>query len=140
MTGHEVVRQLRTDDDRLGDLIMYADDLGMEPHDNEGEVNFRERVAGALRGKGRIIEAHEVVVGRRYDDDPSGQVMHGIVGACAAALGMGPPTREHDPCQVGDERALGVVVSAPESPIATMFDALGPETAMTILDAFGNAR
>lgn len=141
-TGHDVVRELRAADHRLADLAMYAEHLGMEPHDDEGEHRFRERVAGALRGRGQIIEAHEVLNGRRFDDPDGGdRVMTGIAGALASALGMGPPPARDPIHQVGDDIALGTLALAPPDPTAqalgAMFDMLGPGATMDVLDAFG---
>lgn len=144
MTGRDLVAQ--RDDWRLGDLTMYADDLDMTPLDGEGEARFRERVAGALRSRGQIIEAHELLAGCRFDDEEHGdRVITGIAGALAGALGMGPPPRLGDPeRQLGDDIAVGTLALAPPDPtraaMGAMFDLLGPGAAMDVLDAFGGAR
>lgn len=141
MVGTELRAALAAPDARLSDLAMYAKDLGMKPGDEEGERGFRERVAGELRSAGRVIEAHEVIVGRRYDDPEGGdRVVAGLYGAAAQALGQGPPIAGDPVRQLGDEFALGVLASAPPNPLDAMFEAFGPGATMDILKAFGGGR
>lgn len=137
MDARQLVRALSADDHRLGDLIMYANDLGMEPGENEGESHFRERVAGRLRSRGQIVEAHEIIAGCRYDDPEGGRVIVGVTGAIASALGYGPPPSS--PLrQIGDDIAIGTIVrESRPNPLSAMFDALGPEVGMDIISAFG---
>lgn len=137
MDARQLVRALSANDHRLGDLIMYANDLDMEPGEDEGEPRFRERVAGRLRSRGQIIEAHEIIAGCRFDDPEGEQVIVGVTGAIASALGHGPPSR--DPVrQIGDDIAIGTIVrEGRPNPLGAMFDTLGPEVAMDIISAFG---
>lgn len=134
MVGTELRAALAAPDARLSDLAMYAKDLGMKPGDEEGERGFRERVAGELRSAGRVIEAHEVIVGR-WRSRRGGAVRGGRAGARAGAADRGDPVR-----QLGDEFALGVLASAPPNPLDAMFEAFGPGATMDILKAFGGGR
>jgi hypothetical protein len=54
--------------------------------ENESESAFCARVAGRLREMGHIVEAHEIVTGKRFDEAGGGQVMTGLTGALAMAF------------------------------------------------------
>lgn len=116
--------------------------LGLPQQEAESDFRYRDRIAGVLRDEGRIIEAHEVASGRRYDDPEQGDrgPMVGIVGALAQAL-AGHNYSPYDPeRQVGDDIAAGVTATTPRDPgeetLARMFNLLGPATTMDILGAF----
>jgi hypothetical protein len=83
----------------------------------EGETDtaFRERVSGILRQQGRIIEAHEALCNRLYDNDPDGGVMQGIMGAMAGAMYEKQYSRD-GVSQVGDDIAMGGIVSEQRKP------------------------
>ena len=68
----------------------YAQYYGISRKTGETNETFKNRVAGILRGMGRIIEAHEAFSGIRYEDaqsqDGLATTWAGIVGAVASAL------------------------------------------------------
>lgn len=74
--------------------------------ESESDIEFRERVAGALRDRGKIIEAHEAYHNCLYDD-PSGAPMTGILGAVAQVM-QGQNYGSKGNRQVGDDIAAGV--------------------------------
>jgi len=93
-----------------------AQEFGIDSQgENEPDVAFRERVSGILREQGHIIEAHEALRNCLYDDDPSGGVMEGIMGAMAGALHEKQYSRD-GVGQVGDDIALGALASEPRKP------------------------
>jgi len=118
----------------------YADYLGVKQGKDETEEAFKSRVAGVLRQKGSIIEAHEAFSGRRYDDPEQGPTgpMAGIFGAVAQAM-QGREYSPNDPeRQIGDDIAAGVLVQRGEDPtksaLATIFGALGPSAGMDLIE------
>lgn len=117
----------------VGSLIDYYD---LEPPDSAwaAESTLRHWVAGALRARGHLVEAHEVIAGRRYDDpDGSGSVLAGITGAIAVESGLAPRWGSDSERQVGDDIAIGVLLGAPLDPMQRALDVLGPEgLAMTM--------
>jgi len=118
----------------------YADYLGIKQGEGENEDAFKSRVAGVLRKKGSIIEAHEAFSGRRYDDEEQGATgpMAGIFGAVAQAM----QGREYSPSdperQIGDDIAAGVLAQRGEDPaksaLAAIFGALGPSAGMDLIE------
>ena len=118
----------------------YAGYYGVTQHEGENDDAFRSRVAGELRKKGNIIEAHEAYSGRRYDDPEQGPTgpMAGIFGAVAQAM-QGREYSPHDrERQIGDDIAAGVVAQAGEDPakaaLRAIFDALGPGAGMDLIE------
>ena len=84
--------------------------------EHESDIDFRQRVAGAIRavgGPSSIIEAHEAQTNRLYDDPgehPLDDPMNGIMGALAQAL-HGVDYHPHDGVDmVGNDMALGTVI------------------------------
>ncbi len=89
----------------------------------EGEIVFKERVSGALRDMGHIIEAHEAHNNQLFDENgETGGPMTGIVGAVAQAM-MGVDYGSRGSRQVGDDLAVGVIVKNPRRDMS-------PETAL----------
>lgn len=87
----------------------YAEYYGIDPQGaEESDPAFRERVAGALRAKGKLIEAHEAFQDARYED--SDDVMGGIIGALAQALG-GVDYGMDDVRKIEDDIATGQIES-----------------------------
>ena len=72
--------------------------------ENESESEFRHRVAEELRQQGCIVEAHEALTNRLYDDD-NPQALTGIAGAVAKAV----QGRDYPGSQVGSDIAAGTV-------------------------------
>lgn len=95
----------------------HAADFGLPPQEpNESDSNFRHRIAGALRDKGCIVEAHEAQNNCRFDDPEGGAaVTSGLRGAMAMAM-ANTTYGQHGPSLVGCEMAAGIVVSAPKKP------------------------
>ena len=94
----------------------YAEWLNLPPQtDGEGDDAFKSRVAVALRADNRIVEAHEVLQDKRWDEEGSDMVMAGIAGALAMAL-RGRNYGSTGDRQLGDEIAAGVVATAPPKP------------------------
>ena len=124
----------------------YGEYLGLPQVEDETDSAYRSRISGVLRAQGRIIEAHEVASGRRYNDPEQGPTgpMVGIMGAVAQALGDRRPYSRNPESQVGDDIAAGVIAthegSSSERTLAAMFDLFGPAATMDILDAFGDDR
>lgn len=52
--------------------IQYGEYYKIDRRENESDHMYRSRVAGELRGRGKLIEAHEAISGRRYDDHYQG--------------------------------------------------------------------
>lgn len=74
-----------------------------------------------MRAKGLIIEAHEVLSGKRWDE-PGGTV--GIKGAIAKALG----NTKYDEDELGTDIAAGYIVDNPEPDhLEDALNMLGPE-------------
>ena len=93
----------------------YAKWHNIEPQkENESDFAFKDRVSGALRNAGNIIEAHEVAQDKRYDAEGGEMVMHGITGAIAMAT-SGISYGSKGSSLVGDEIAAGVVASEPKN-------------------------
>lgn len=118
----------------------YADYLGIKQGEGENEDAFKSRVAGVLRQKGSIIEAHEAFSGRRYDDEEQGSTgpMAGIFGAVAQAM-QGREYSPNDPeRQIGDDIAAGVLAQRGEDPaksaLAAIFGALGTGAGMDLIE------
>ena len=116
----------------------YAKYYGISPQaEGESDHAFRERVSGALRSQGKLIEAHEAFQDARYDDPGrGGDVQTGIMGALAFALEgrgfRGDPVRPCDGAgQVGDDIAAGTLAQAPKKP------QMSPEMALLALALFG---
>ena len=89
----------------------YASYYKIEPQgESESDLDFRNRVSGALRDQGLIIEAHEAFQDASYKESDS--VTSGIIGAMAQALygnyGKSGST------QVGDDIAVGHVIKSPK--------------------------
>ena len=101
-----------------------ASEFGIEgQREGESDSNFRDRVSGALRATGNIIEAHEAFNNSLYDD-PDGDAMTGIMGAVAQALqgrNYGAKTGSQ---QVGDDIASGIVSQSPKDDSAGLFGLL----------------
>ncbi len=90
----------------------YAKWYEIEPQkEGESDSAFRDRVSGALRDAGRIIEAHEVAQDKRYDAGDGDMVRTGIMGAMAMALQEKSYGRTGSTL-VDDEIAAGVVANA----------------------------
>lgn len=97
----------------------YCGDYFDIPDQGQGEsdFHFRHRVAGVLRARGHLIEAHEVLQGGRWDSEAKGDhVVDGIVAALSialqgASLGMNSPLgrseAERGERALGDEFVLG---------------------------------
>lgn len=127
----------------MTDVNEMASYLSLEgQRESECDRDFRLRVAGVLRGRGQIIEAQEILTGRRFDDPSNpplgefGNPLTGVAGAMAAALhGISFPTSNET--RVEDEAVMGALSLAPPDPakeaIRAAFDLLGP-AAMDFLD------
>lgn len=90
----------------------YARYYGIEAQrEDESDNTFRHRVAGALRGQGHIIEAHEAQQDAYYDQ--SDNVMAGILGAVYQEMN-GVAYGSTGERLVGDDIAIGHVVSNPK--------------------------
>lgn len=116
----------------MSDLDDYVSYYGFEPQSvSETDRDFRVRIAGALRARGNVIEAHEVLQGRRYDDPDQGalSVIDGVVGATLSALGQGPRLSSDPQRRMEEEAMLGAVALAPPDPMGEIMAralALGP--------------
>ena len=109
----------------------YADYYKIEAQrDGESDMAFRERVAGVLRDKGHIIEAHEAYQDERYES--SDNVMAGVMGAVAQAF-QGVDYGSRGNRQIGDDIAAGIITQHPE-------EKLDPMTAMMMVALFGGRR
>jgi len=91
-----------------------AQEFNLPPQgSDESDTAFRERVAGALREQGHFIEAHEALRNCLYDDPDRGDgVMQGVMGAIAQAMQEKTYSRD-GVSQVGDDIAVGGIVSDP---------------------------
>jgi len=106
----------------------YAEYYEIEAQrEGEDDYAFRNRVANALRARGRLIEAHEAFRNERYEQ--SDDVMGGVIGAVAQAM-QGTSYRG-DP--IGNDIAAGVVAQD-DKPKLT------PEMAMLMVELFGGSR
>ncbi|KKQ77225.1 MAG: hypothetical protein UT00_C0017G0012 [Parcubacteria group bacterium GW2011_GWA1_38_7] len=119
----------------------YAGYYGIGMNEGETEDAFKSRVAGTLRERGSIIEAHEAFSGKRWDAEDQGATgpMSGILGAVAQTM-QGREYSPRDPeRQIGDDIAAGVYVKQGEDPVksalAAIFDTLGAEAGMSLIDA-----
>lgn len=87
-----------------------AQDYGIEAQrEGESDSAFKHRVSGALRAAGHIIEAHEALQDKFFDESPD--VMTGITGAVAQAM-QGKDYHLDGEQQVGMDIAAGVVSQA----------------------------
>ena len=85
----------------------------IEPQrDDEIGSAFRSRVAGVLRGRGHVIEAHEAYQNARYDQ--SDDVMSGLMGVVAQALTGGDRSPNNPERQIGDDIASGIIARSPK--------------------------
>lgn len=127
----------------MDDVINMAQYLGLPgQRDSENERDFRIRIAAALRANGQLIEAQEILTGRRYDDPGGppigalGNPLTGVAGAIASAMD-GIDFGGSDEQRVEDDAAMGVIALSPPDPtrevIARAFDLLGPEAGMDFL-------
>ena len=111
----------------------------------ESDYDYRSAVAGELRRTGHLIEAHEALSGRRYDDPNQGPMgpMTGLIGAMAKALqGI-----EHYPGdserEIGSDIVARILVRNEDGSaeyIRTVFNTFGPDAGMNILDAFSRKK
>jgi hypothetical protein len=87
-----------------------ASEFGIEQQ-REGESiqAFRERVAEQLRRAGHIIEAHEALTDKLYDDPDNELGMAGIIGAVAKTM----QDRHYGGSEVASDIAAGVTVQQP---------------------------
>lgn len=93
----------------------YAEYYDIEAQqEGESDMAFRSRVAARLRGKSKIIEAHEAYQDERYENSDS--VMTGVTGAIAQAL----RGCSYSGDQIGNDIAAGVVAQAPEDSMTPM--------------------
>lgn len=102
---------------------------------NENDYNFRDRIAGELREMGHLIEAHEALQNRLYDDPEAGtSVVDGVMGAMAQTMsGVNYRARDGEQ-QCGFDMAAGALVRHSRPPEERKL-----ESAMLLLlvDAFG---
>jgi hypothetical protein len=116
----------------MSDIEDYVEHYGFEARRaDEDEPDFRRRIAGELRAEGRVIEAHEVLQGRRYDDPDQGSlsVIDGVAGALLSALGEGPRLSAEPWRRMEEEAMLGALALAPPDPMREVIAsalALGP--------------
>jgi len=121
--------------------IQYGADYKIKRIRDETDDNYRSRVSGILRGRGNLVEAHEVFSGRRHDDPEQGDLgpITGLFGALAQVL-EGKDYSPNDPeRQIGDDLAVGIVTRfkdrSAETALATIFGALGPSAGMDFIEA-----
>jgi hypothetical protein len=129
---------------RNAEAYQYVEYLELEgPREDESGVRFRERISGALRDRGMVIEAHEALRGRRWSAsaDPGlghpDSVLTGLAGHVAITMQRGAPYSHDGVSQVGDEIAAGVVMTNRDrsgEAIAAAFAILGPAGALDLLD------
>jgi hypothetical protein len=94
-----------------GITAQRAREFGIEAQrEGESELAFRSRVAGELRQRGHIMEAHEAYQDALYDQSDS--VMVGIFGAVAQAY-HGVDYGGSGERQIGDDIASGIVAQTP---------------------------
>ena len=124
------------------ELRMYGEYYGVAQEKDETDKAYRSRLAGELRRRGKIIEAHEIASGRRWDDPEQGPTgpMAGIYGAIAQTMQGFEYSPYDSERQVEDDIAAGVVVMQPRDrsgeAILALFDLAGPDAAMEVLDSF----
>lgn len=94
-----------------GVTAAHARDFKLVPQGaQECDSAFRHRVAGALRDRGHLIEAHEAQQDRRYDDpDGDVDVLAGVTGALAQAQ-QGIDYHVRGEQQVGSDIAAGALI------------------------------
>jgi hypothetical protein len=97
--------------------------------EGEDDTAYRHRIAGELRDMGKIIEAHEVYHGKRWDSEDGADVMTGITGATAQALHDVDYGRAGQR-QIDDDFAAGVVALNPRPKMT-------PEMVVMMLELFG---
>ena len=100
----------------------YGEHYKISQQEDEPNSAYRIRVAGELRQRGKVIEAHEAHSGKRYDDPNQGPMdpMTGIFGAVAQAMqgiNYHPSNPER---QIDDDLTVGIIVT-PDS-IKDKFD------------------
>lgn len=90
---------------------MYVGHYGIEPQaEDETNAAFRARVAGVLRGRMLVVDAHEAYTNRYHDEKPEDgddvldSPVTGIMGATALAM-QGKPDKD-----IGYDLAAGVYV------------------------------
>ena len=106
----------------------YAKYHGIEAQrEGENDTAFRDRVSGALRDAGHLIEAHEAYQDARYEE--SADVMTGITGALAQAL-HGVDYGSTGERQIGDDLAAGYVIQNPRP-------RMSPEEVLLMIALFG---
>lgn len=117
----------------MDDVRETAEFFGIDAQaDGEPDQEYRRRVAGELRSRGKIIEAQEVLMGRRWDDPDQGPltVLDGVTGGILSTMGVGPRLSPDPARRVEEEAMLGAVFNEPPDPareaLARAFDALGP--------------
>ncbi|MET0603601.1 MAG: hypothetical protein ABW167_16565 [Baekduia sp.] len=144
--GRKVLAHIKQTEARVAEAEQYIGYKGIEgPREHEDASAFCQRVAGDLRSLGMVVEAHEALQGRRYDD-PNGpslgerdSVLTGVAGALMNGL-HGDIMRSSDGLhQVGDDLALGVVATNRDKSgeaIAAAFALLGPDA----MDFLGGGR
>lgn len=92
-----------------------AKEFGIEvQREGESDSAFRHRVSGEIRKKGHIIEAHEAMQNKLYNDPDGGDVMGGIFGAVAQAMQGNPYGKLDGEQQVGTDIAAGIVAKQPK--------------------------
>ncbi len=111
----------------------------------ESDSDYRRKVAGELRTRGNLIEAHEALSGRRYDDPNQGPLvpMTGLMGAMAKTL-QGIEHFPNDPeRQVENDVDAGIIIRNEDGSaeyIRTVFNTFGPDAGMDILDALSGKK
>jgi hypothetical protein len=103
----------------------------------ESESAFRDRISGALRSMGHIIEAHEAATGKLYNDggeNPLDDPMTGIMGALAQKMQGTKYPANTGSDQVGLDVAAGVHATNKRH---GALDGLSPELAILACALFG---
>lgn len=103
---------------------------------DESESAFKNRISGALRDMGHIIEAHEAATGKLYNDggdDPMSNPMTGIMGVLAQKM-QGVDYHQSASNQVGMDVAAGYVATH-KKPGA--LEGLSPELLVMAAALFG---
>jgi hypothetical protein len=94
--------------------------------DGESDEDFRLRVSNALRAMGKIIEAKEAYLNRRYEDSES--VLDSVAGEIGRAMGVIPQySRPRTHQDEGDKLAAGAILRRGKDdpdPMALLFAAL----------------
>ena len=94
-----------------------ARQFGLKPQQNgESDANFRERIAGELRGMGEYVYAHEAQANAYFDESPD--VQDGLMGVMALAEKGWQRKDPRD--QVGDEIAAGAIIRKGKKPEMSM--------------------